>query len=670
MALPAVPAQPGAVQNIAMDMRYGPNAGAALARSQYLAEALQSMESSARQNIRTPTALWSNLLAAAIMQGGKENADKAAMAAYQKDSDNHLANLLRGLPTGDGASPAAPPEPPPAPPLAASLGSGNPAPQATPQSTAPAISDPDKQLLARMVYGEARGEPARGQEAVAAVALNRARKSGQSLADVLMAPHQFAGLGPTAMAATPDQLAPILANIAPALQGQDPTNGADHFYNPQLASPSWGNGPGQMIGAHKFMALNGGPSAAPPQAMAQNVPPPQAPPGAPGGMPPAGQNGPAPYQIAANGPTPPAPQSNAPQGQPSVPPSPPPTPQGPAPAPLPSPGGAGAPAGPPTMLVTPQQVEYARQLYADPRTRDQGEAMLIELHQKMLSQPDPSKPYWGADGRAHYAPGTESTITPGALPGSYWVKSPQNDLKNVAEGNLNNAPPPGYDRDPANPQHLILQGSGAPPPASGGQPPPGKAPIPPALQKPYMDTLDAWHKAPGYTDYANSVNAVNALEQNLKAAAGNNGVISQATTDNLIRAMTGLSARQGSVTSMLDHLPWSDQLKGFIAKAIGPQGMNGFITPTVIQQMRSAVHAYAEGHRRLAEDEYNQFNAGANRMGFDLGQQLPTIESAGPIKWLDDNQPKPPSHDPDPIIQTRLGPMRRSQLQAIAAGAK
>jgi spore germination cell wall hydrolase CwlJ-like protein len=267
-------AQPSAADVIAAGMKYGPTAGLAIQRSQYLADALARMQADTA-NIRTPTALWSSLLADGITQWGKNKADKEAMTAYSTDRAAQARADLDALGPSDVPVPAVPPThaaPSPAP-------AGAPVPPAAvasapvqiggaPTSPPPAASNsptPDQIKLAQMVWGEARGEPPEGQQAVAAVALNRAAKGyggAKSLADVLEAPHQFEGLTPKARAQTPDKLAAILANIQPELNGADPTGGAINFLSPTLqaqlgrSQPAWARGPSQTIGHQAFYGGN------------------------------------------------------------------------------------------------------------------------------------------------------------------------------------------------------------------------------------------------------------------------------------------------------------------------------------------------------------------------------------------------------------------------------
>lgn len=651
-AIAPVPQQPTPQQMMQAQMLYGPNAGLAAQRSQYLAQALQAMQANT-DNLRTPAALWTHLLADGLTQWSKNDADKQFMQAYQGDQATQLANLTKGLPgsTPEGGFVSADTLPKSDPNAPIDPGMSVP-PQAAATANAvapPAQVDPQTLALARMVYGEARGEPAAGQQAVAAVALNRAHKLGVPVDQVVAAPHQFSGYNSQTQNLPADKLAAVLGNIQGVADGSvpDPTGGADHFFNPSLAQPSWGQGPGQMIGQHKFMALGE------PGPMPQGLPPQ----GAPLQAQAAAQQPPVqPYQVASNGATPPPPQVGNAAPAPPV---------GPTPAAAPS-SAAGVPmqpSQPPHQLVTPQEVELAKRLYADPRTRAEGQSMLLQLQQRMVTPVDaPKDMYWdGSQGRFVPKPGTQYTQLPGASPTDAAQRDPFGQVTHTAITGLEGAIPPGYERGPNN--TLVPMGAGGTQTAPAGPTPahvqaPGKAPIPPALQKTYMDMVSELHKPnSGYGDYVNSVNAANALEANLKAAMGNGTVVDQTAVDATIRAMTGLSARQGSVTSLIDHLPWGEQLKGFVAKAIGPDGANGYITPKVLQQLRTAVHAYADGHRSLANDEYNTANGGANRMGFDLGLTLPSVTPQSDIKWLDaapTPHPANPNAPPLSAIQAEI----------------
>lgn len=98
------------------------------------------------------------------------------------------------------------------------------------------ISKKELNLLARAVYGEARGEPYLGQVAVAAVIINRvlSRHFPNTFAQVIYQQGQFSAVGDGQINLTPNQSAYRAARDA--LDGSDPTNGALYFYNPKTAT--------------------------------------------------------------------------------------------------------------------------------------------------------------------------------------------------------------------------------------------------------------------------------------------------------------------------------------------------------------------------------------------------------------------------------------------------
>lgn len=97
----------------------------------------------------------------------------------------------------------------------------------------------DVDLLARVVNGEARGEPYKGQVAVAAVILNRVKHPDfpNSISGVVYQSGAF------------DAVADGQVNLQPAdscvraakdaINGYDPTNGCIYYYNPQTATNQW-----------------------------------------------------------------------------------------------------------------------------------------------------------------------------------------------------------------------------------------------------------------------------------------------------------------------------------------------------------------------------------------------------------------------------------------------
>lgn len=97
----------------------------------------------------------------------------------------------------------------------------------------------DVYLLARAVYGEARGEPYKGQVAVAAVILNRVESSDfpNSISGVVYQSGAFDVVADGQINLTPDSSA--LKAARDAMNGWDPTNGCLYYYNPKTSTNKW-----------------------------------------------------------------------------------------------------------------------------------------------------------------------------------------------------------------------------------------------------------------------------------------------------------------------------------------------------------------------------------------------------------------------------------------------
>ena len=93
-------------------------------------------------------------------------------------------------------------------------------------------------LLARVIYAEARGEPFKGQVAVGAVVINRlkSRNFPDNINDIIFSERQFTSVDDGQIYYTPDQTAYNAAREV--LAGKDPTGGALYFYNPDTANPN------------------------------------------------------------------------------------------------------------------------------------------------------------------------------------------------------------------------------------------------------------------------------------------------------------------------------------------------------------------------------------------------------------------------------------------------
>ena len=97
----------------------------------------------------------------------------------------------------------------------------------------------DLNLLAHIIYGEARGEPYEGQVAVGAVIINRTRDSRfpGTIAGVIYQPGAFDAVDDGQINLAPDKAAINAARDA--LNGWDPTYGCVYYYNPDTATSSW-----------------------------------------------------------------------------------------------------------------------------------------------------------------------------------------------------------------------------------------------------------------------------------------------------------------------------------------------------------------------------------------------------------------------------------------------
>lgn len=100
-------------------------------------------------------------------------------------------------------------------------------------------SDSDINLLARLIYGEARGESYVGQVAVGAVVMNRIRSASfpNTMSGVIYQSYAFTAVDDGQINLTPDATAKKAAQDA--MNGWDPTYGALYYYNPATATSSW-----------------------------------------------------------------------------------------------------------------------------------------------------------------------------------------------------------------------------------------------------------------------------------------------------------------------------------------------------------------------------------------------------------------------------------------------
>lgn len=94
-------------------------------------------------------------------------------------------------------------------------------------------------LLARLVYAEARGETYTGQVAVASVVLNRVKHASfpNTISGVVYQSGAFDVVSDGQINLTPDETA--IRAAQDALNGWDPSGGAIYYYNPARSTSSW-----------------------------------------------------------------------------------------------------------------------------------------------------------------------------------------------------------------------------------------------------------------------------------------------------------------------------------------------------------------------------------------------------------------------------------------------
>ena len=112
----------------------------------------------------------------------------------------------------------------------------------------------DLQLMARAINGEARGESYEGQVAVAAVVINRVKdpRVPNTIKDVIYQKNAFSVVKDGSINMQPTESAYTAAQDA--LYGNDPTNNAIYFWNPDIATCNWIKtlNPYMRIGNHVF----------------------------------------------------------------------------------------------------------------------------------------------------------------------------------------------------------------------------------------------------------------------------------------------------------------------------------------------------------------------------------------------------------------------------------
>ena len=106
-------------------------------------------------------------------------------------------------------------------------------------SSSSSSNSSDLNLLARLIYGEARGESYTGQVAVGAVVLNRVKSSSfpNTISGVIYQSGAFDAVKDGQINLTPNSTAKKAAQDA--LNGWDPSYGAIYYFNPATATNKW-----------------------------------------------------------------------------------------------------------------------------------------------------------------------------------------------------------------------------------------------------------------------------------------------------------------------------------------------------------------------------------------------------------------------------------------------
>ncbi len=107
------------------------------------------------------------------------------------------------------------------------------------QNVPSGYSSNDIQLMAQAVYGEARGEPYEGQVAVAAVIVNRLNSPTfpDTVAGVIYEERAFTAVADGQINLGADESSRNA--VLDALNGQDPSNNALYYFNPDTATSAW-----------------------------------------------------------------------------------------------------------------------------------------------------------------------------------------------------------------------------------------------------------------------------------------------------------------------------------------------------------------------------------------------------------------------------------------------
>lgn len=199
------------------------------------------------------------------MRAFDAEANRQRVEARERDAQTLDTAMRRGL-----ASVVAGMQQPAASPPATVAPAAAPTPAQT-RTASGGVDDPtdDDDAAVRTLLGEAAGQGEAGLAGVAHVIRNRARQSGLSPREVVLAPGQFEPWQTRrAELMRYDRNSPQYQEALRIWRGTadgsiaDPTGGADHFLNPAVVRqrtggrlPAWAQGQGVPIGAHTFYSV-------------------------------------------------------------------------------------------------------------------------------------------------------------------------------------------------------------------------------------------------------------------------------------------------------------------------------------------------------------------------------------------------------------------------------
>jgi hypothetical protein len=247
----------------------------------------------------------------------------------------------------------------------------------------------------------------------------------------------------------------------------------------------------------------------------------------------------------------------------------------------------------------------------------------------------------GPDGRPSLVPGTGVQQLPPSAPGVETQQGPDGRVTNEA---VPNAVQSGQVWDAQQGRYVPLPG--LQPVTTGGFQPgtvvtqkPGESPSvtqgPPYSAQDLINQRNAFKSGDTYRSYVNTASALNSLGTILHQATGNNGIVDMSAFDNLIRAQTGLSARQGNMAMMMEHLGFPAEAAGLVNNIAG----NGFTTPDQIRSAYQALRGYATTHGQIAQHELDEETALARRGGQEFGLTLPTLAPPPNVPWMGSSNP-------------------------------